>query len=528
MTAMKPGGHAAHRARVSRVLDLVAGHASSAAGAARTRELEPLGVAHEVAGEHARVEAMRAMVESESRVESRADSRSCSARSAGFAWRAPRGPRWNCARRSRCSSSRRALDALHDKSLDERVTGAVGATAPLCSCATPIPNARSIASSRTTPPFATTRRRCCAATRKELRGAAADLVRMLERLMAKLEANQRVEDVSVTVRNGRYVIPVRREGRGAVGGIVHDTSSSGSTLFIEPPAAVEAGNRMRELEAEELRETERILLEVTDRLRPHREALTTIARRARHARFALRACAVRDRVRLCAGRARCARHGFSHSRWPASVAARARPRDRRAVRPHDGTASERHAARLGPEHRRQDRVAQGARARSRSWRSQEFPRRSGSGSTIALFDDFFADIGDEQSIEASLSTFSAHLRNLTRDRPRRDVAIARAHRRTRAPAPIPSKAPRSAARFSKRSRDAARPRRDDASRSAQGTRARNPGRGECVAAVRRGRARADIQAPERSSGPLIRSQHCPPPRDAGRSPAQCRRARSDG
>ena len=168
-------------------------------------------------------------------------------------------------------SSRRALDALHDKTLDD------GVTAPLESLAASLvrdpETEREI--DRVIKDDATVRddaspllRR----VRKELRGAAADLVRMLERLMAKLEPHQRV-DMSVTVRNGRYVIPVRREGRGAVGGIVHDVSSSGSTLFVEPPAAVEASNRMRELEAEELRETERILLEVTDRLRPHRDAL---------------------------------------------------------------------------------------------------------------------------------------------------------------------------------------------------------------------------------------------------------------
>ena len=87
--------------------------------------------------------------------------------------------------------------------------------------------------------------------RRELRGAERELIALLERVMSRLEAHQQVADMSVTVRNGRYVIPVRREARGAVGGIVHDASSTGATLFVEPPAAVEAGNRIRELEAEE-------------------------------------------------------------------------------------------------------------------------------------------------------------------------------------------------------------------------------------------------------------------------------------
>ena len=109
--------------------------------------------------------------------------------------------------------------------------------------------------------------------RRERRGAEGELVRLLERLMARLESHHRVDDASVTLRNGRYVIPVRREGRGAVGGLVHDTSASGQTLFVEPPAAIEAGNRIRELEREEAEECERILRELTDAVRADREAL---------------------------------------------------------------------------------------------------------------------------------------------------------------------------------------------------------------------------------------------------------------
>src|SRR5204863_5467303 len=97
--------------------------------------------------------------------------------------------------------------------------------------------------------------------------------RLLERAMARLEPHQRVADMSVTVRNGRFVIPVRREAQGAVGGIVHDASATGGTLFVEPPAAVEAGNRIRELQIEEVEEVDRILLELTETVRLHRQAL---------------------------------------------------------------------------------------------------------------------------------------------------------------------------------------------------------------------------------------------------------------
>src|SRR5213075_2536820 len=97
--------------------------------------------------------------------------------------------------------------------------------------------------------------------------------KLLEKQLARLDDSHRVPDMSVTMRNGRYVIPVRREGRHAVSGIVHDTSASGATLFVEPPAAVEFGNRIRELEVDERDEVDRILAELTDLARPHRDAL---------------------------------------------------------------------------------------------------------------------------------------------------------------------------------------------------------------------------------------------------------------
>ena len=106
--------------------------------------------------------------------------------------------------------------------------------------------------------------------RRELRASHGDLIRILERVMGGLEAHHRAPDMSVTIRDGRYVIPVRREGVRGVGGIVHGTSGTGGLMFVEPPAAVEYGNRIRELESEEQEEVERILAELTDEMRPHR------------------------------------------------------------------------------------------------------------------------------------------------------------------------------------------------------------------------------------------------------------------
>ena len=109
--------------------------------------------------------------------------------------------------------------------------------------------------------------------RREIRGMRSRIVAKLEAFVATLSDRIRVADASISIREGRYVIPVRREGRAEVGGIVHDESATGNTLFIEPPVAIEMMNRLRELELAEAREIQRILRELTDRLRPHREGL---------------------------------------------------------------------------------------------------------------------------------------------------------------------------------------------------------------------------------------------------------------
>jgi len=78
---------------------------------------------------------------------------------------------------------------------------------------------------------------------------------------------------SVTMRNGRYVIPVRRDSRSRPPGIVHDESGSAGTLFVEPSAAIELGNALREAETAEERETLKVLRELTGMLRPELPAI---------------------------------------------------------------------------------------------------------------------------------------------------------------------------------------------------------------------------------------------------------------
>ena len=105
--------------------------------------------------------------------------------------------------------------------------------------------------------------------RRGMRSARSRLVSKLESFARALPDRIRLNDASVTIRAGRYCIPIRREGRSEVGGIVHDESATHQTVFVEPPLAIEPMNRLAELEREEGREIARILAALTDAARPH-------------------------------------------------------------------------------------------------------------------------------------------------------------------------------------------------------------------------------------------------------------------
>jgi DNA mismatch repair protein MutS2 len=245
--------------------------------------------------------------------------------------------------------------------------------------------------------------------RRELRGAHSELVRILERAMERLDPHHRASDMSVTVREGRYVIPVRREGRVAVGGLVHGMSASGATLFVEPPAAIEFGNRIRELEAEEAEEVERILLELTDLLRPlHDELIDSLDALIELDSLYARARYARD-FGCGASTLISPREGFSirNGRHPLLLG-----QDREVVAfDLEMTAAERTLLVSGPNTGGKTVLLKAIGLFSAMVQAG-IPAPVAGESRVAVFDDVYADVGDEQSIQASLSTFSAHLRNL--------------------------------------------------------------------------------------------------------------------
>ncbi len=245
--------------------------------------------------------------------------------------------------------------------------------------------------------------------RRELQGARARIVAKLSDFVASLPSHYQVPDGSVSVRDGRYVIPVRREGRGEVGGIIHGESQTGATLFVEPPVAIEMMNRLRALEADEGREVQRILLEVTGRLRPYAveladslHALVRLDTIHARARYALAVDGHLPEV-LPSGRGL----EIVQGRHPILLA-RGEPVVPFDLRMDDG---ERTLVISGPNTGGKTVLLKAIGLITLLSRSGVVPP-VGPGTRLPIFRDVFADIGDEQSIEASLSTFSAHLRNL--------------------------------------------------------------------------------------------------------------------
>ena len=400
--------HALRVIEFPRVLELVAARATSTIGAERIRELEPMTDAQLLEAEHARVAAIRALIEGERpwHPEPLPDL------FAALGRLRVEGVVWNGAELLGAGqllrSSRRTRDALGD---ERRPALARAVLAPLVArlfAAKALEEAvdRTIQEDGTVRDDASpTLRR----VRRELRAAEGDLVRLLERAMERLEPHHRVADMSVTVRDGRYVIPVRREGRASVGGIVHGASATGATLFVEPPAAVEFGNRIRELEAEEREEVERVLRELTDAIRPHREqlldaadALATLDALFARARFALEF--------RCLGTTLVASdQGFviKDGRHPLLLAQGIPV----VAFDLEMTPNERTLLVSGPNTGGKT-VLLKALALISAMAQSGIPAPAATESRIAIYDGFFADIGDEQSIEASLSTFSAHVKNL--------------------------------------------------------------------------------------------------------------------
>jgi DNA mismatch repair protein MutS2 len=252
--------------------------------------------------------------------------------------------------------------------------------------------------------------------RREKRGARDAVVTRLERILRHRDSDPSRMDDLITLRNDRFVIPMREGDPAANDGVIQDRSSSGATLFVEPMHVVELNNRLRRLSMEESREVERILREMTDLIRDHRHALIDDvaiygALDAIHAiaRFGL------DTDGIVAARDDGAQLDLVEARHPLLVLlAREKPRAPSAepmkVVPMTLSLGKSATAIMitGPNTGGKT-VALKTVGLLTLMAHAGWPVPARETTRVGTFERVLADIGDEQSIESSLSTFSSHL-----------------------------------------------------------------------------------------------------------------------
>ncbi len=243
--------------------------------------------------------------------------------------------------------------------------------------------------------------------RRAVRVAYERLRTRLETLVHSSEFESALQEPLVTLRNGRYVIPVRADARGRVKGIVHDQSGSGQTVFIEPLVIVELGNAWREAQLAAQAEEERILDDLSAAVDQQADALDeTLAVLATFDFWIARARLAGSWTRSVPKRSSEEVVELLSARHP-GLTGRVVPIDIRL-----GTDI-RALVVTGPN-------TGGKTVALRTLGLLSLMHQSGlhvpaaPGSRLPVFKDVFADIGDEQSIAQSLSTFSGHMRSIVR------------------------------------------------------------------------------------------------------------------
>ncbi len=247
--------------------------------------------------------------------------------------------------------------------------------------------------------------RALARARQAVRDARERLVARLDAILGGLDPSDRAPDASVTLRGGRYVIPVRTTARAKIGGIIHDESATRSTVFLEPPEVIELGNALRAAEAEEQREVLRVLRELTELLRPHRDAIAAawdmclaFDDLCARARYAVEVNGFAPAIGTGPLAIRNGRHPLLTSGGEVDVV----PFDL-ALAPDEFTVLV-----SGPNTGGKTVLIKAVGLLCLMAQSGIIPP-IGPQSALPVFDAVFADIGDRQSIAASLSTFSAHV-----------------------------------------------------------------------------------------------------------------------
>lgn len=246
----------------------------------------------------------------------------------------------------------------------------------------------------------------------ELRALRTETANLRARLVAKLteivrDKSELLSDEFFTQREGRYVIPVRRDTHERVDGIVHGTSASGATVFVEPQAIVIHGNRLRMALAEQEREEARIFATLTELVRERLPTLTVAIDALDHAdlRSAMARFGqdVRARVLPLASAPVIA---LDRARHPLLAL------DGAQVVPNDLPLAAGHALVVSGPNAGGKTVALKTMGLAALMMRAGLPIIADEGSTVGFFDRVLTDVGDDQSLVKNLSTFSAHVTNL--------------------------------------------------------------------------------------------------------------------
>ncbi len=259
----------------------------------------------------------------------------------------------------------------------------------------------------------------CILSEEEINDRASDELYRLRRKIRELQGKVRdtldsiirnhasaLQEQLVTLRGERYVVPVKSEKRGEIPGIVHDTSSSGQTVFIEPMAVVEANNRIRELLSEEKEEIEKILARLSDEVAQHADLLEQDFHLLSEIDFL--SAKANLSIQMRGSRPILNDEGRIHLRKARHPLI---PKER--VVPIDFM--------IGSQYRTLVITGPNTGGKTVSLKTCGlFSLMAMAGlqipaldhSEVSVFRRVLADIGDEQSIEQSLSTFSSHMRNL--------------------------------------------------------------------------------------------------------------------
>ncbi len=262
--------------------------------------------------------------------------------------------------------------------------------------------------------------------RRKIRQAENSIRDKLDAIIKNQRNAKYLQEALVSIRNGRFVVPVKAEHRGEIGGVIHDVSQSGGTLFVEPTAVVEANAKILQLRNQEQAEIERILSDFTQQVADISfsfaagwDAMLEVDKRLAKAALGLSMNGVRPKV--------------NDGKWFSLVKARHPLLDKDSAVPVDIALG------TGPARSEGAEAGDAGQNAAPAYDTLIITGPNTGGKTVSLktagllsamaqagyllpahdstsvcvFKDILVDIGDEQSIEQSLSTFSGHIRNIT-------------------------------------------------------------------------------------------------------------------